>query len=112
MPTSLSVIQTELASAPKETGWRFFAILTWAKARIDDGIDAVGVEALKAQALLLYESHIAPIDFPGIPEVIEKMVVDKYLKMLLLSAIDGFAKYVDDDATPVDATPVDDGGLS
>lgn len=101
MPASnLGAIQAQLADAPKSAAPRFWQIIEWAKARIDDGLDAVGVENIITQANLLYDSYVAPVDVPWVPDVAEPLVIDAPAKQILAALIRSFAKWADDDATP------------
>lgn len=112
VPTSLSVIQTQLATAPKSAGWRFWKIIEWAKASIDNAIDSTGVDNIITQAHLLYDSYVAPVDVPWVPDVLEPMVIDRPAKQLLSALIRGFAEWADDDDEPADATPLEPTGGS
>jgi hypothetical protein len=47
-----------------------------------------GIEAVKQIAGNIYDSYIAPIDIPGVPNLIEGTVVDPMLRRALMLAID------------------------
>jgi hypothetical protein len=99
MPSSLAVIQDQLSASPKFAAPRFWKIIEWARARIDDSLDSMGVENIITQANLLYDSYVAPVDIPWVPDVAEPMMIDAPAKQILASLIRSFAKWADDDAT-------------
>lgn len=96
---SFGSVQAELEAAPASPLPRLIIAFAWIKARIDDGIDAVGVETLVTQWNSLFDQYIGPIDLP-INDMIERTLVDPMLRSACERAIRHLAKLVDDDATP------------
>jgi hypothetical protein len=90
VPSQLSAIKAKLAASPAKAGSRFAIILTWAREGLDDAIDAVGVDSIIKEAQLLYDSYVAPIDIPWVPDIAEPMLIDAPAKQLLAAIIRGF----------------------
>ena len=99
--SSLAGIQAQLSESPKFAAPRFWQIIEWAKARVDDGLDSVGVENVVERANLLYDSYVAPVDIPWVPDALEPAMIDAPAKQILAALIRAFAKWADDDATPI-----------
>lgn len=107
--SSLPEIRARLDSAPKSAGSRFAVIVDWARKAIDDAIDSAGVEEIVGRAVALYDSYVAPVNIPWVPDILEPTLIDLPAKQLLAVLIRGFAELVDDDSTNVD--PPSSGGL-
>lgn len=73
----------ELAAMPPAAELRLVALIDIVRDRLDDAIDAVGIDETIRQANALYDLYVAPIDVPYIPEIVEVTVVDRVAKQLL-----------------------------
>lgn len=53
-----------------------------------------GVEAVKKLVGQLYDTYVAPIDLPYIPNLVEDLVVDPALRKLCVAAVDAVHEHV------------------
>lgn len=79
-----------LAASHPNAALRFKDLLDWAIPQADAAIDAAGIDAVVAAALLLYDKYIAPADIPWVPTFVEATVIDPAAKLLLEQVIRGF----------------------
>jgi hypothetical protein len=113
VPSSLPAIRASLEAAPKTAGSRLALLLDWARRSIDDAIDSAGLNNITKQADELYDAYVAPLDIPGVPDFVERTLVDPAAKRILTAIIRGFYDLVDDeDDEPADTDVVEDGELS
>lgn len=47
-----------------------------------------GLDAVKTLVASIYDQYIAPIDIPGVPNLVESTVVDPLLRVVVLKAVD------------------------
>lgn len=87
---SLAKLSARFESLPKSAPLRTAALLDWAMDRVDDVIDETGVEQIIAIAMQLYDTYIAPIDVPWVPNLAEPVVIDEPAKWLIAQVIRGF----------------------
>jgi hypothetical protein len=51
-------------------------------------VDSIHDAAVKGIVGGIYDTYIAPIDLPGVPNLVESTVVDPILRRLLMSVLD------------------------
>ena len=89
----------QLAGLPPSAQLRFMELLDWAKTIdwADNAIDAAGLENIIAAAQRLYDTHIAPVDIPWVPQLVESTVIDPAAKLLIEHMIRGFHALIHND---------------
>lgn len=78
--SALPDIQGRLAAAPPVANTRLAILLAWLMDRLDDAVDHVGVENIIKELHDLYDTYIAPIDVPYVPDPLEPTLIDNPLK--------------------------------
>jgi len=86
---SYSEFQAEVRDMPVSAGPRLVAILDYIRETLDGVTDEIGIEAVIAQFNELYDTFVAPVDIPFVPNLVEPLV-DAQIKKVLAQLIRGF----------------------
>ena len=98
MATSFEAESARLAVLPPRAAIRFADIIKWARKQLDDAIDAAGVDKIIAQANVLYDKYVAPVNIPWVPDILEPTLIDAPAKQLLAAIIRGFHDLIHEDS--------------
>jgi hypothetical protein len=84
----MNALESRLAAAGPFAETRLLAILDFIREPIDDVIHGMGgVEPFIVMVNGLYDTHVAPIDFPWVPNILEPALIDGPAKQIIAATI-------------------------